>query len=119
MIILATEITCQAVLVTLFSYNLTYSYLLYRPLVGLVSGSVFQVLVMASICPEAVRTYDVGASSSNITITLPGTLPADAQRRKYVCVCATCVHAVSMCICACLSVRALQYASRLFSNFQC
>ena len=51
------------------------------------SGSVFQVLVITSICPEAVRTYDVGASSSNITIALPGMLPADAQRRKLVFVC--------------------------------
>jgi len=53
-----------------------------RPLVSVASGSVFQLLVMTSICPEAIRTYDVGASSSAITITLPGTLPADAQRRK-------------------------------------
>ncbi|XP_065916649.1 transmembrane protein 115-like [Dysidea avara] len=53
-----------------------------QPLVSVASGSVFHLLVMTSICPEAVRTYDVGASSSAITITLPGTLPADAQRRK-------------------------------------
>ena len=66
------------------------------------SGSVFQLLVITSICPEAVRTYDVGASSSNITIALPGMLPADAQRRKYVILlyhmCVVCILHVYICL---------------------
>jgi membrane associated rhomboid family serine protease len=52
-----------------------------RPLVGLVSTVLFKFAVSVGLCKLPVRTYDVGAPSS-ITISLPGTDPADAERRR-------------------------------------
>lgn len=40
-------------------------------------------MVRAGLCKNPVRTYDVGGPSS-ITISLPGSDPADAERRRYV-----------------------------------
>ena len=43
---------------------------------------VHSFLVRIKVCKKQVRKYDVGAPSP-ITITLPGTDPADAERRRY------------------------------------
>lgn len=52
-----------------------------RPPLATVGGFLFHLLVSLKICPKTVRTYDVSASST-IKLTLPGTDPVDAQRRK-------------------------------------
>lgn len=52
-----------------------------RPPVRVLSTALFKVLVSFGVCKNPVRTYDVGAPSS-ITISLPGTDPADAERRR-------------------------------------
>jgi len=52
-----------------------------RPVVSLVSTVVFKFAVSVGLCKLPVRTYDVGAPSS-ITISLPGSDPADAERRR-------------------------------------
>lgn len=52
-----------------------------QPLVGLVANLVHGVLVKVRICRKTVKRYDVGAPSS-ITISLPGTDPQDAERRR-------------------------------------
>ena len=43
--------------------------------------TVYSFLVKIKVCKKQVRTYDVGAPSP-ITISLPGTDPADAERRR-------------------------------------
>lgn len=52
-----------------------------RPLVSVISNILFKFAVSIRLCSHPVRTYDVGAPSS-ITISLPGTDPADAERRR-------------------------------------
>ncbi|XP_030062041.1 transmembrane protein 115 [Microcaecilia unicolor] len=52
-----------------------------QPVVGLVASLVHRVLVKVRICRKTVKRYDVGAPSS-ITISLPGTDPQDAERRR-------------------------------------
>ena len=52
-----------------------------RPPISALGDSVFRVLVVLKICSKIVRTYDVGAPST-IKISLPGTDPVDAERRK-------------------------------------
>ncbi|XP_029455391.1 transmembrane protein 115 [Rhinatrema bivittatum] len=52
-----------------------------QPVVGLVASLVHQILVKVKICRKTVKRYDVGAPSS-ITISLPGTDPQDAERRR-------------------------------------
>lgn len=54
---------------------------LFRPPLATMGGFLFHLLVSVKICPKTVRTYDVSASST-IKLTLPGTDPVDAQRRK-------------------------------------
>ncbi|XP_010159565.1 PREDICTED: transmembrane protein 115, partial [Eurypyga helias] len=53
-----------------------------QPVVGLVANLVHGVLVKVKVCRKTVKRYDVGAPSS-ITISLPGTDPQDAERRRY------------------------------------
>ncbi|KAJ8370827.1 hypothetical protein SKAU_G00108550 [Synaphobranchus kaupii] len=53
------------------------------PAVGLVAGLVHSILVKIKVCRKMVKRYDVGAPSS-ITISLPGTDPQDAERRRWV-----------------------------------
>jgi len=53
-----------------------------RPTVTVLSGVLYGVLVKIGLCKNPVRTYDVGGPSS-ITISLPGSDPADAERRRY------------------------------------
>merc|ERR1712002_749859 len=52
-----------------------------RPIISLVSAALFKVAVSIGLCKLPVRTYDVGGPSS-ITISLPGSDPADAERRR-------------------------------------
>ena len=52
-----------------------------QPPLATLGGFVYHLLVSVKVCPKTVRTYDVGAPST-IRLTLPGTDPADAQRRK-------------------------------------
>ncbi|XP_069500157.1 transmembrane protein 115 [Ambystoma mexicanum] len=54
-----------------------------QPVVGLVANLVHSVLVKVRICRKTVKRYDVGAPSS-ITISLPGTDPQDAERRRQI-----------------------------------
>lgn len=52
-----------------------------QPAVGLLAGLVHSALVKIKVCRKMVKRYDVGAPSS-ITISLPGTDPQDAERRR-------------------------------------
>ncbi|XP_038626619.1 transmembrane protein 115 [Tachyglossus aculeatus] len=52
-----------------------------QPVVGLLANLVHGLLVKAKVCRKTVKRYDVGAPSS-ITISLPGTDPQDAERRR-------------------------------------
>ena len=52
-----------------------------QPPLATLGGFVYHTLVSIKVCPKTVRTYDVGAPST-IKLTLPGTDPVDAQRRK-------------------------------------
>ncbi|XP_010184407.1 PREDICTED: transmembrane protein 115, partial [Mesitornis unicolor] len=52
-----------------------------QPVVGLVANLVHSLLVKVKVCRKTVKRYDVGAPSS-ITISLPGTDPQDAERRR-------------------------------------
>ncbi|XP_061830477.1 transmembrane protein 115 [Nerophis lumbriciformis] len=52
-----------------------------QPVVGLLAGLVHATLVKVKVCRKMVKRYDVGAPSS-ITISLPGTDPQDAERRR-------------------------------------
>nr|XP_057940224.1 transmembrane protein 115 isoform X2 [Doryrhamphus excisus] len=52
-----------------------------QPAVGLLAGIVHAALVKVKVCRKMVKRYDVGAPSS-ITISLPGTDPQDAERRR-------------------------------------
>lgn len=52
-----------------------------QPAVGLLAGLVHLALVKMKVCRKMVKRYDVGAPSS-ITISLPGTDPQDAERRR-------------------------------------
>ncbi|NWJ06513.1 TM115 protein, partial [Crypturellus undulatus] len=54
---------------------------LLQPPVALLANAVHGVLVKLRICRKTVKRYDVGAPSS-ITISLPGTDPQDAERRR-------------------------------------
>lgn len=52
-----------------------------QPAVGLLATLVHAALVKIKVCRKMVKRYDVGAPSS-ITISLPGTDPQDAERRR-------------------------------------
>eukprot|EP00794_Sanderia_malayensis_P015685 gene15685-17267_t len=52
-----------------------------RPPVNRISQLIFNILLKIGLCKAPVRTYDVGAPSS-ITISLPGSSPSDAERRR-------------------------------------
>ncbi|XP_005992721.1 transmembrane protein 115 [Latimeria chalumnae] len=54
-----------------------------QPVVGVVANLVHSILVKVKICRKTVKRYDVGAPSS-ITISLPGTDPQDAERRRQI-----------------------------------
>ncbi|NP_001121214.1 transmembrane protein 115 S homeolog [Xenopus laevis] len=52
-----------------------------KPAAALLGNVTHAALVKLRLCPQAVKRYDVGAPSS-ITISLPGTDPQDAERRR-------------------------------------
>lgn len=52
-----------------------------QPAAALLGNLTHASLVKLRLCPRAVKRYDVGAPSS-ITISLPGTDPQDAERRR-------------------------------------
>lgn len=52
-----------------------------RPATSVLSSILYGIMVRAGLCKNPVRTYDVGGPSS-ITISLPGSDPADAERRR-------------------------------------
>jgi len=52
-----------------------------RPAASVLSEILYRILVRLGLCQNPVRTYDVGGPSS-ITISLPGSDPADAERRR-------------------------------------
>ncbi|PIK44394.1 putative transmembrane protein [Apostichopus japonicus] len=54
-----------------------------RPPISLAANTVHSFLVKIKVCKKQIRKYDVGAPSS-ITINLPGTDPADAERRRKI-----------------------------------
>ncbi|XP_782612.3 transmembrane protein 115 [Strongylocentrotus purpuratus] len=54
-----------------------------RPFVAILANTVHSVLVKIKVCKKQIRKYDVGAPSP-ITISLPGTDPADAERRRQI-----------------------------------
>ena len=54
---------------------------MFQPPLATLGGFTYHLLVSIKVCPKTVRTYDVGAPST-IKLTLPGTDPVDAQRRK-------------------------------------
>nr|CAG4641716.1 EOG090X06Q3 [Eurycercus lamellatus] len=54
-----------------------------QPPIEVCSKGVYNVLVSLRICRKPVRKYDVGAPTA-ITISLPGTDPHDAERRRQI-----------------------------------
>lgn len=52
-----------------------------QPIICVLSNTVFNFLVRVKICRKPQRRYDV-SSPTTITVTLPGTEPHDAERRK-------------------------------------
>lgn len=52
-----------------------------QPVVGIFANTIFSTLVKMKICKKPQRKYDV-SSPTTITITLPGTDPQDAERRR-------------------------------------
>ncbi|KAM4722046.1 transmembrane protein 115 [Rhinophrynus dorsalis] len=52
-----------------------------QPAATIIGNLTHAALVKMRLCPRAVKRYDVGAPSS-ITISLPGTDPQDAERRR-------------------------------------
>ncbi|KAL4216330.1 hypothetical protein ACF0H5_024057 [Mactra antiquata] len=52
-----------------------------QPVISIMSNSIFAIFVKVKICKKPQRHYDV-SSPTTITITLPGTDPQDAERRK-------------------------------------
>ncbi|KAL5014629.1 hypothetical protein ScPMuIL_008899 [Solemya velum] len=52
-----------------------------QPLIAIISNSIFMGMVKIRICKKPQRKYDV-SSPSTITISLPGTEPQDAERRR-------------------------------------
>ncbi|KAH3868047.1 transmembrane protein 115-like [Dreissena polymorpha] len=53
----------------------------FQPVVNILANTVFSFFVKVKICKKPQRRYDV-SSPTTITITLPGTDPQDAERRK-------------------------------------
>lgn len=64
-------------------WNVFECHIYFRPMIRLFSVAVYQCLIRIGWCQHPVRTYDVGAPSA-ITISLPGSDPADAERRRWV-----------------------------------
>ncbi|XP_076351805.1 transmembrane protein 115 [Tachypleus tridentatus] len=55
-----------------------------QPPIAVVSNAVFEFLVKIKLCKKPIRKYNMGSSSSSITVNLPGTDPQDAERRRQI-----------------------------------
>ena len=53
----------------------------FRGPIGFFSELVYSILIKLKVCSKATYQYDV-AAPTNITISLPGTSEADAERRR-------------------------------------
>ncbi|BFZ10529.1 hypothetical protein BsWGS_13568 [Bradybaena similaris] len=56
-----------------------------QPPIAVFANTVFSGLVRFKLCKKPQRRYDV-SSSTTITVTLPGTEPRDAERRKQLAI---------------------------------
>ncbi|CAG5120425.1 unnamed protein product [Candidula unifasciata] len=56
-----------------------------QPLIAVFANTIFSGLVKLKLCKKPQRRYDV-SSSTTITVTLPGTEPRDAERRKQLAI---------------------------------
>lgn len=54
-----------------------------QPPLAMIGNTVFEFLVRIKVCRKPVRKYNI-ASSSSITVSLPGTDPQDAERRRQI-----------------------------------
>jgi hypothetical protein len=52
-----------------------------QPFIGVISNTIFSFLVKIKACKKPQRKYDV-SSPTTITVSLPGTDPQDAERRR-------------------------------------
>jgi len=57
-----------------------------QPVVAVLSNTLFNFLVKIHVCRKPRRKYDVSAPTT-ITVSLPGTDPQDAERRRLVVLC--------------------------------
>ena len=66
------------------SFILVFSFFptVMQPPIEICSKGVYNLLVGLKVCRKPIRKYDVGAPTA-ITISLPGTDPHDAERRRY------------------------------------
>ncbi|XP_067936339.1 transmembrane protein 115-like [Watersipora subatra] len=53
--------------------------------VAIISNTIFSLLIRVGVCKKPQRKYDV-SSPTTITVTLPGTDPADAERRRQLAI---------------------------------
>jgi hypothetical protein len=53
------------------------------PVISVLANTIFEIFVKIKLCKPFVKKYNV-ASSSSITITIPGAEAADADRRRFV-----------------------------------
>jgi len=53
------------------------------PIISVFANTIFEIFVKIKLCKPYVKKYNA-ASSSNITITIPGPEAADADRRRFV-----------------------------------
>ena len=54
-----------------------------QPLIAAISNTVFNIFVKIKLCKKPQKKYNLGAAST-ITVSLPGTDPHDAERRRFV-----------------------------------
>ncbi len=53
------------------------------PIISIFANTIFELFVKIKLCKPFAKKYNV-ASSSSITITIPGPEAADADRRRFV-----------------------------------
>lgn len=53
------------------------------PIISLIANTIFELFVKMKVCQPQVKKYNMAASSSSITITIPGPETADADRQKF------------------------------------
>ena len=52
-----------------------------QPIIGVLSNTIFSFLVKIKVCKKPQRNYDISRPMT-ITVSLPGTDPQDAERRR-------------------------------------